>query len=247
MVVLSNAKPGQEAEYHDWYNNVHSRDVFERMKGYASLQRYRLAERQLTERRYDYVAIWDLQEGRLADALSSISELRRVKQSGDHDPEDTLYRANPGILDASSAWYTSLERIEKPGDSADAEDDCLQVVFSNNHPGTDDEFQEWYAEHARDVVFKLDGYKSAERFILAPEQLEEPVARYLAKPQWRHLVIYRMAKGNMGRAQDSIVGQKAERAEALAAGRRPMITLSDTMVKPHFGWWWEPITGVIKP
>ncbi|ADP81235.1 hypothetical protein [Pseudofrankia inefficax] len=247
MVVLSSAKPGQEDAYHNWYNNVHAPDVFHRREGYATLQRYELTERQLKERRYGYIAIWELQAGRLSDALASISELRKVKQSGDHDPQDTLYQANPGIVGASSAWYTPLERIDHPTDSADAEDDCLFTVFSNNVPGTDDEFQAWYSQHAHDVVFKLDGFKSAERFIAAPEAAADPVAQYLEKPQWQHLVIYRIAAGNVPTAQDAIVGQRAERAEAVAAGRPPRITLTDTMIEPHLSWWWQPITGVLTP
>src|ERR1700755_3074339 len=138
MVVLSNARPGEEDTYHDWYNNVHAPDVFHRREGYATLQRYQLTERQLTTRRYGYVAIWELADGRLRDALTSIGDLRKAKQAGGHDPQDT---PNPGIAEAPSTWFSPLERIDHPTDSADAVDDCLLMVFSNNVPGTDDEFQ----------------------------------------------------------------------------------------------------------
>jgi hypothetical protein len=41
MVVLTNPKPGKDAEFNDWYNNHHLHDVL-KVPGIASAQRFKL-------------------------------------------------------------------------------------------------------------------------------------------------------------------------------------------------------------
>lgn len=92
----------------------------------------------------------------------------------------------------------------------------VMVVLSNSKPELDAEFNDWYTNvHVVDVVDKLDGFDSAQRFELAPNQIEQGEYRYLA--------IYEIAEGRLEDAQRAQAYQRKERAEALAAGRKPWI------------------------
>lgn len=92
----------------------------------------------------------------------------------------------------------------------------VMVVLSNSKPNLDAEFNDWYTNvHIVDVVDKLDGFESAQRFELAPNQIESGEYRYLA--------IYEIAEGRLEDAQKAQAYQRQERAEALAEGRKPWI------------------------
>ena len=47
-VVLTNAAPGRDADFNDWYSNVHARDTM-RMRGALAQQRFRLAAEQVQD------------------------------------------------------------------------------------------------------------------------------------------------------------------------------------------------------
>ncbi|MFB8387528.1 hypothetical protein ACFC3F_10370 [Microbacterium sp. NPDC055910] len=92
----------------------------------------------------------------------------------------------------------------------------VMVVLSNSKPELDAEFNDWYTNvHLVDVVNKLDGLESAQRFELAPNQNESAEYRYLA--------IYEIPEGKLEDAKRAQAYQRAERADALANGRKPWI------------------------
>jgi hypothetical protein len=118
-------------------------------------------------------------------------------------------------------------------------DHHLMVVMSNVVEGREEEFNDWYTkEHIIDVVEKLPGFETAQRYELAPVQLEPT--------QFRYMAIYRIPVDKLEEAQASILYQRQERADALADGRRPMLTVSDTMAEPHFSWFFTAITDEIR-
>lgn len=57
-VVLSNAVPGRENEYNEWYDNVHLPDAVA-VPGVVSAERFRVTSR-FGDYPYDYLAIYDL-------------------------------------------------------------------------------------------------------------------------------------------------------------------------------------------
>jgi hypothetical protein len=80
------------------------------------------------------------------------------------------------------------------------------VVLSNVEPGQEDAFNEWYTgEHIIDVVEKLPGFVSAQRFELAPTQLEHT--------QYRYLAIYRIPEGRLEEG-----GERSRSADLSNAG-----------------------------
>jgi hypothetical protein len=69
MVVWSNpASPDREAEFNEWYDTVHARDVLDNVEGIVSCTRYKVAEAQFGEQELpgSYVAYYDVDTDDLA-------------------------------------------------------------------------------------------------------------------------------------------------------------------------------------
>jgi hypothetical protein len=99
----------------------------------------------------------------------------------------------------------------------------LMVVLSNAKPGQEDGFNRWYTRvHVLDTINKLDGFLSAQRYQLA-DLPEAPPCPY------RYLAIYEIEEDQLETAYAQFRWQRKERAEALAAGREPVVTVSDTL------------------
>jgi hypothetical protein len=104
----------------------------------------------------------------------------------------------------------------------------LMVVLSNAKPGQEDDFNRWYSQvHVLDTINKLDGFLSAQRFELA-NLPEAPPCPY------RYLAIYEIDDDQLETAYAQFRWQRQERAEALAAGRDPLIPVSDTLDPSDF-------------
>ena len=92
----------------------------------------------------------------------------------------------------------------------------VMVVLSNTKPELEDEFNDWYSNaHIVEVINRLDGFASAQRFSFVPDQLEDGEYKYLA--------IYEIEDDKLEAAQKAQAAQRRERKEALAAGREPFI------------------------
>ena len=96
------------------------------------------------------------------------------------------------------------------------------VVLSNARDGREDEFNRWYDEHMRDTIDKLDGFTCAQRFELAglPGAPEVP---------YRYLALYEVEDDRLARAYEQFLYGRQERAEAVAAGRAPLVWVSDSL------------------
>ena len=111
----------------------------------------------------------------------------------------------------------------------------LMVVLSNARPGQEDEFNRWYSQvHVLDTINKLDGFLSAQRF----EQASLPDA---PPCPYRYLAIYEIEDDQLHTAYAQFRWQRQERAEALAAGRDPVVRVSDTLDPSAF------IVGFFSP
>lgn len=101
------------------------------------------------------------------------------------------------------------------------------LVLSNARPGTDEEFNAWYDQHMVDTVEKLDGFATGQRFA---------VSTLTGAPEspFRYLAVYEVEGDRVERALEQFHQGRAERAEAAAAGRPPMISVSDTLDPTSF-------------
>jgi hypothetical protein len=98
----------------------------------------------------------------------------------------------------------------------------LMVVLSNAKPGQDDEFNRWYSQvHVLDAVNKLDGVLSAQRLLSGGTRGAEPPVCQIEDDQ-------------LDTAYAQIRWQRQEPAEALAAGRDPVVAVSETLDPTHF-------------
>ncbi|MBS45645.1 MAG: hypothetical protein CMH83_21225 [Nocardioides sp.] len=99
----------------------------------------------------------------------------------------------------------------------------LMVVLSNAEPGRDEEFNRWYDEqHVPDTVQKLDSIVSGRRY----RRLDLQGA---PSHPFRYLAVYEIPDDELDSARQQFVDQRAERVEALAAGREPLIPVSDAI------------------
>jgi hypothetical protein len=104
------------------------------------------------------------------------------------------------------------------------------VVLSNVQPGQEAEFNRWYGVHMLETINKLQGFASGQRFELAPL----PGA---PDNPFRYLAVYEVegdTPEDLQRAYEQFCWQRRERAEALAAGRDPVVSVSDTLDPDHF-------------
>ena len=101
------------------------------------------------------------------------------------------------------------------------------VVLSNARTDREDEFNRWYDEHMRDTIDKLDGFAAAQRFELAslPDAPDVP---------YRYLVVYEVEDDRLERAYEQFRYGRRERAEAAAAGREPLVKVSDSLDPERF-------------
>ena len=87
FMVRSNAKPGQEAAYNDWYNNVHLAEVLS-IEGFNSAQRFALHETQVqADQPHSYLALYEIATDAVAATLARLSEATWLNMSQAIDPE----------------------------------------------------------------------------------------------------------------------------------------------------------------
>lgn len=82
FVVLTNPVAGKEAQFNDWYTNVHIREIVE-IPGFVSAQRFKLADAQSGPTGpHGYLAIYEV-EGDPAAALAALKAARPDLQMSD--------------------------------------------------------------------------------------------------------------------------------------------------------------------
>jgi len=111
------------------------------------------------------------------------------------------------------------------------------VVLSNAKPGQDEPFNRWYSDvHMLETIDKLDGFLAAQRFRQADLDGAPPC-------HYRYLAIYEIPEDALHTAYAQFTWQRAERAEATAAGRAPVVSVSDTLQPdPFLVGFFSPIT-----
>lgn len=82
LVVYSNPAPGREADYNDWYNNQHLKDVLAQ-PGYHSARRFRLTDFKLDDamppQSHQYVAFYYM---RTDDPKKALDDMKTRVEEG---------------------------------------------------------------------------------------------------------------------------------------------------------------------
>lgn len=73
LVVLSNARDGEDAAFNDWYDGTHLGDVLN-LPGFKAAQRFALSDAQMGrgELPYKYLAIYEVDADETKDAADSL-------------------------------------------------------------------------------------------------------------------------------------------------------------------------------
>lgn len=100
MVVLSHPVEGREAEFHDWYQNVHLDQVLA-CKGFKSAQRFRLARNMMPREAWPHLAIYEIE----TDDIDAVLDEVRGKAGG----ESLLISA---AIDTESAYASIYEEVD---------------------------------------------------------------------------------------------------------------------------------------
>jgi hypothetical protein len=104
MVVLSNAAPGRENEYNEWYTNVHLPEVLQ-VRGLVAAQRFKLGKVQregAPPSQWQYAAIYEMETD---DPGASMAEIKRQTGTGE-------MRVSSAIKDAWAYVYEPItERV----------------------------------------------------------------------------------------------------------------------------------------
>ena len=96
LVVFTEPKRGQEAEYNRWYEEVHLREVLE-VEGFVAAQRFELASAQISDDAGSapgrYLAIYEIEADDLESALAKLnagSETMEISESLDLDRAEAI-------------------------------------------------------------------------------------------------------------------------------------------------------------
>ncbi len=85
LVVMSNAASGRDADYNEWYDHTHLREVLE-VDGFAAAQRFKLSSHQVMDRGpYEYMAIYEVETDDLQKTLDALNS-----GSGNMEMSDAL-------------------------------------------------------------------------------------------------------------------------------------------------------------
>lgn len=108
----------------------------------------------------------------------------------------------------------------------------LLVVLSNPVEGLEDDYRDWYTKvHLQDVV-KQTGFESAQLFRFAePYDDGQP-------PRYRFMALYEVTEDGLEEAKASMATAGLERADALAAGREPIMPLSPALADDRVTAWY---------
>lgn len=92
MLVLSRPVEGKEAEFNDWYQNVHLKQVVE-IPGFVSAQRFKIASNMRGDDAWPYAAIYEIETDDLEAARREMETRaldERIARSAAFD-YDTVY------------------------------------------------------------------------------------------------------------------------------------------------------------
>lgn len=148
LVVLTNAAPGRDADFNDWYTNIHARDTM-RMRGALAQQRFQFSDDQVQDfggkfpakylALYDvYDAVWFSQE----HVDRALTPFMIVEDSLDMSRLDDFF------------YFPLLYRDKRPRAFAD----CGVVLEQMQvQEGKQAEFREWYGDTYMAERFRQDG------------------------------------------------------------------------------------------
>lgn len=72
LLVFTSPAPGQDAEYNEWYSNIHVPEVLQ-IPGIVAAQRWKVSEDAGIETEHRYLAIYELDERPPTEAIAALT------------------------------------------------------------------------------------------------------------------------------------------------------------------------------
>jgi hypothetical protein len=151
LFVLTNAVPGQEADFTKWYKGSY-RQAASTMQHVLNIEQYEQHEVDITRGRYPrfpfrYLAICELSLDGAEEAGSLIEQ------------HSALHRG--GLVAQPPATWLYYPTSERAGRRPAKQPSMLTLAFANGLPGQESEFREWYAtrhiRHALNIPALVSG------------------------------------------------------------------------------------------
>lgn len=105
LVVLTNAIEGRDEAFNEWYDAVHVPDVLGKLEGFAAVQRFEIAGESAEDSPYRYLAIYEIESGRLEDAARSLTAARSERRAAAEAGRKPEVPISPSMADDRKKWY----------------------------------------------------------------------------------------------------------------------------------------------
>ena len=177
FIVMTEAHPGQEDEFNDWYTNIHCHDTM-RISGSVAVQRWKLSPYQL---RYNAPYVGPRQR------WLCIYEMQDTQANIDAHIKDVFTDAMPitsaqDISNAEDFYYQPVEAGKNAVEVFASRGSHVITVRMNALPGKDAAFIKWYKDEYLPRTLKLIGFEAGDLYRATDIQLigAPPVHRYQA-------------------------------------------------------------------
>lgn len=173
FIVMTEAHPGQEDEFNDWYTNIHCHDTM-RFKGSVAVQRWKLSRWQL---RYNERLVGPEQP------WLCIYEVGDTQENIDVHVRDTFTDRLPitstqRIDKAEDFYYVPAAGTKNAVEAYNSRDGHVLLMRMNVKAGKDQEFVRWFREQYTPRLLKLTGFIDGELYRAADIQLIDAIPRY---------------------------------------------------------------------
>ena len=147
-MVLSNPVPGRDADYNDWYDNIHLRDAM-RFRGSIATQRFKYAQQQIQtppDGFYaQYLALYELYDS-----------ARYVQEHIDNGGSPRFLMDNSFDNDSATyIYYYPLQYRDKAPRTFASGSVVLELMAAK--PGEEQAFRDWYNDQYLPQRFKSPG------------------------------------------------------------------------------------------
>lgn len=228
MLAFTNARPGREAAFDEWYTAEHVPAVLE-VEGIVAARRLEALNglRDGPEHPYRFLALYDVAAGESAPTAE------RLATGGPPMSEDAH-----GVM---AAWCYEEVAPHVAAEGAGEGPFDQMVVLTNPTPGGDAAFNRWYDDvHIPDVLNTIGGYVGARRF-----RRVEGVPFNQDNP-WKYMALYDVPSGTAEYCHDRIKWSREEREQALAAGRRPAVPIAPEMSDDRLAWFYRETLPLVR-
>lgn len=153
----ANCDPNREAEFNDWYDNVHVPDVLA-TPGYRRARRY--VNREFRDGRGKYLAAYDIETDDIAKTMQVRLARREEERKAGRGVDS---RPNLVFMLWRDVLFRQIFELAAPGNGS-GKQKWINLVEQNNDPTREAEYHQWYNEMHIPDILKTPGFVKATRY-----------------------------------------------------------------------------------